>query len=287
MFRPALAALIALALSACSPPGLLNGLNNLTPGDGGVDKVASGIAYGADPRQALDVFRPHDRAKGHPVLIFFYGGGWAKGSRRDYGFAARAYAARGFVVVLPDYRLVPQVRFPGFLQDGAAAVRWTRDHIAEYGGDPARISLGGHSAGAYNAVMLALDTRWLRGAGVNPKIVRATAALAGPYDFYPWDSPRAIEAMGQAPDPRATQPINFVRADAPPLWLGYGSADKTVKPRNSVVLAKALKAKGAEVVAREYPGMSHEGIVMALSKPFRGKGPVLAESADFLKAHSR
>lgn len=276
-----------LTLAACSGPQLLNGVNALTPGDGGVIRSARGAAYGLEARQRLDVWRPKRAgAEPGPVVIFFYGGSWAMGKRQDYEFAARAYAAQGFVVVVPDYRLVPDVHFPAFVEDGAAAVRWTRDNIAAHGGDPGRISLAGHSAGAHIAALLALDRRWLTAAGVDPDIIRAGALLAGPYDFLPLTNPRAIAALGRAPDPKATQPISFVRADAPPLWLATGSEDRVVRPHNSQALAMALEGAGADPTYREYPGASHIDLIMALSKTFRGKAPVLAESSAFLIEHS-
>jgi acetyl esterase/lipase len=277
------------ALAGCSPPALLNGLNTVTPGDGNARKAASGVAYGTELRQSLDVWTPKRRASDAPlpVVVFFYGGAWVKGARQEYGFAGRAFAAKGFVAVVPDYRLVPTVRYPAFVQDGALAVRWTRDNIARFGGDPRRITLAGHSAGAYNAAMLALDGSFLRDAGVDPHIVRAAALLAGPYDFYPWDDKRAVDAFANWPRPRETQPVNHVSANAPPLWLGYGSADRTVKPRNSVVLAAKLRAAGAPVELREYPGKSHVDLVMGLSKPFRGKASTLADTSAFLLTHSR
>ena len=277
------------ALAGCSPPALLNGLNSLTPGDGDARKAASGVAYGSEPRQKLDVWTPRRKAGGAPlpVVVFFYGGAWVKGERGDYGFAGRAYAARGFVAVVPDYRLVPTVRYPAFVADGALAIRWTRDNVARFGGDPHRITLAGHSAGAYNAAMLALDGKFLRDAGVDPHIVRAAALLAGPYDFYPWDDKRAVDAFANWPRPEETQPINHVSASAPPMWLGYGSADTTVRPRNSIALAARLKAAGAQVTLREYPGKSHVDLVMGLSKPFRGKASTLDDTSAFLRAHSR
>jgi len=276
------------ALAGCSPPALLNGLDRLTPGGGGARQAASGVAYGSAPRQTLDVWTPRGkRAAALPVVVFFYGGAWVKGAREDYGFAGRAYAGKGFVAVIPDYRLVPTVRYPDFVQDGALAVRWTRDNIARFGGDPRRITLAAHSAGAYNAAMLALDGSFLRDAGVDPHLVRAAALLAGPYDFYPWDDKRAVDAFGQRPQPEETQPINHVSAAAPPMWLGYGTADTTVRPRNSIALAAKLKATGAPVELRAYPGKSHVDLVMGLSKPFRGKASTLADSSAFLLAHSR
>ena len=271
-----------------SPPAVLDTINSLTPGDSDARLAARGIDYGVAPRQQLDVWTPksaHDKPL--PVLIFYYGGGWVKGSRQSYGFAGRAYAAKGFVVVIPDYRLVPGVRFPTFVQDSALAVKWTRDNIARFGGDPRRITIAGHSAGAYNAAMLAVNGRYLSDIGVDPKIIRAAAILAGPLDFYPWDDRRAVDAFANWPRPAETQPITYASKDDPPMFLAFGSADTTVKPRNSRNMAAALQKAGAPYVLRDYPGKTHNDLVMGLSKPFRGNAPTLAETVAFLKANSR
>ena len=279
----------ALIFTFASPPGLLNFFNSHTPGDSNAEKVVAGASYGADPAQKLNVWAPKDRKPGqtYPVLIFYYGGGWVGGSRDEYDFAGRAYAAKGFVVVVPDYRLVPKVLYPVFVQDSALAVKWTRDHVARFGGDPKRVTLGGHSAGAYNAAMLALDPHWLRDIGVDPKIVRAAALLAGPYDFYPFDKRRSIDAMGKWPRPLETQPIRFAANDSPPLWLAAGTADDVVRPYNSERLAAKLKGLGAKVELRLYPGKSHNDLIMGISKPLRSKAPTLQESVDFLQANAR
>ncbi|URD59731.1 alpha/beta hydrolase [Sphingomonas sp. KRR8] len=290
MIRPLLAAALGLAsLTACSPTGLLSGLDRVTaPGAPG--RVASGISFGEDPRLKLDVYSPEGRRRPGarlPVVVFFYGGGWVGGARGDYAFAGRAFASKGFVAIIPDYRLVPTVRFPTFIEDGALAVRWARDHAAEFGGDPRRLTLSGHSAGAYNAAMLALDPHFLRDAGVDPRTVRAAALLAGPYDFYPFTEQRGRDALGAWPRPLDTQPIHFARADAPPLLLAAGTADTVVKPGNSERLAQKLRSLGAPVELRLYPGRSHVDLVKGLSVPFRGSSPVLADSIDFLRANSR
>ena len=279
-------ALAAGALYAYSPARGLDVLNNLYPGDGGVERVASAVQFTPGPRGLLDVWTQPAKvgAPGKPVLVFFYGGGWANGSRLDYGFVARAYAARGYVVVLPDYRLVPQVRFPAFVQDAAAAVRWTHDNIAHYGGDPERIAVAGHSAGAYLAVMLALDGRYLQAAGADPSVIKAAIGLAGPYDFYPFVKRRSIDAMGRAPDPLATQPITFAHANAPPLLLVNGTADTEVRPRNAVNLAARQQALGSTTTRlRLFEGLDHNDLIMALAKPFRYKAPLLEESLTFLR----
>jgi acetyl esterase/lipase len=279
------AAVIALAalgafLYSRSGPALLDGIDRFWPGAGGT-QVANAVTFGKHG-QTLNVWR-NGGAKNAPVLIFYYGGGWVKGSADDYGWAARAYASKGFVVVLPDYRKVPQVRFPGFVQDAADAVKWTKDNIAKYGGDPNRIAIAGHSAGAHSVAMLALDPQWLAAAGA-PGAVKAAVGLSGPYDFYPFTG-RAVAAMSQWPKPAETQPLTFARNDAPPIMLVTGTADTTVRPKNARNLFKALKAVGADVVEKEYPGLGHEDIAMALSLPFRGKATVLDDSAAFLMTH--
>lgn len=280
----ALVVIVGLMVAFISPPGLLSLLDGAVGGGIGASRPGSAIPFGTHG-QKLDVWRPAGESSAkRPVLIFWYGGGWAKGSRGAYAFAARAYAKAGFVVVVPDYRKVPAVRFPAFLQDGAQTVRWTRDHIAEFGGDPDRIAIAGHSAGAYTVAMLALDQRWLKEEGVDPGIIKAAVGLSGPYDFYPWTSPRSEAAMMGVGDPMMTQPINFARADAPPMLLVTGDKDTTVRPRNALRLEARLKALGAPVTVSVLPGLGHEGVVMALSKPFRGKAPLLAESVAFIHA---
>jgi acetyl esterase/lipase len=278
------AAVTMFSLAGCSSLGALNGVNNLTPGDGGVTREASDIAYGADVRQKLDVYTP-EKAANAPVVVFFYGGSWSSGRRQDYAFAARALAAKGFVVVVPDYRLVPQVRFPAFVEDGAAAVAWTRANIEKFGGNAAAIGVAGHSAGAYIAAMVALDPRWLAAAGA-PGAVKAAVGLAGPYDFLPFVAGGAADAaLGGQPDAGVTQPINFARADAPPMLLLNGAEDSTVYPRNAERLAAALTSAGATADKRIYPDIGHIGILLAISKTFRGKAPALADTSAFLHLH--
>lgn len=264
-------------------PRVLSWLDAAMGGGQGVELVGDAVPFGRD-RQTLDVWRPNASWGKRPVVVFIYGGGWTNGDRRSYAFAARAFARAGFVVVVPDYRKVPTVRFPAFVQDGAAAVHWVRDHVADYGGDPTRIALAGHSAGAYNAVMLALDRRWLRAEGVDPVIVKAAVGLSGPYDFYPFDKPRSRAAMLGVTDPMATQPISFARADAPPLLLVTSSRDTQVRPYNAYHLFERVKAAGGRAKLVEHDGLSHENVVMALSVPFRRLAPVLEESVSFIDA---
>lgn len=286
--RPAITLLagLLLALAGCGP-ATLSTLDGAARLGGGPARVASAVPYGDHPRQRLDVYAPSRAGEAkRPVVVFFYGGGWSAGSRGAYAFAGRAYAGEGFVAVVPDYRLVPEVRFPAFVQDGADALRWVRDNIARHGGDPARITVAGHSAGAHIAAMLALDRRWLRAAGVDPRLVRAGALMAGPYDFLPLTGGSGRAALGDWPRPEETQPITFARADAPPLWLATGTTDTTVRPRNSEALAARLRAAGASPTLKAYPGRGHADLVIGLARPLRGRVSTLADSAAFLREHS-
>jgi acetyl esterase/lipase len=241
----------SLALAACSPPNLLSSFNKFVPGDAGAYRVAEGVTFAPDRGLKLDVWCRRRTDHKLPVIIFFYGGSWVGGSRGGYAFAGSAYAGQGFVTVVPDYRLVPTVRFPAFVNDGALAVKWTRDNIGRFGGDPDRIALAGHSAGSYNAAMLALDSHFLRDVGVRPDTIKGAALLSGPYDFYPFTEERGREALGGWPRPRETQPINFVTPSkvasvspirwpwsakiAPLLWAGEIS--QTICPTAAVRLS--------------------------------------------------
>lgn len=260
---------------------LLALLNLLSPKDRGSRRIARGIAYGPDGKQALDIYAPRSGAGPWPVIYFVYGGSWAFGDRRYYDFAGRALAAAGFVVVIVDYRLVPQVEYPAFLEDCAAGFRWTIEHIAQYGGDPDRVALMGHSAGAYNAAMILL--RHLAPDAL--RRVKTFVGLSGPYDFYPFDVPVSIRTFGAALDPRSTQPVNLVRAGLPPALLIHGDADTLVYPRNTGALAARLRAAGNSVVETHYPGITHAGTLLALGAYGRRRAPVLADIVAFLRTH--
>lgn len=266
----------ALVAAACAP---VRAFDTVVPKDSESRKVASDIAYGDGPRRQLDIYAPVATGKGRlPVIMFIYGGSWANGTREGYHFAARALSAAGFVTVVPDYRLVPDVYFPGFIEDCAAALRWTRVHAAEYGGDPDRIVLVGHSAGAYNAAMLALDPRFL---GRDRAAIKGFAGLAGPYDFLPLDGAISARTFGRWPRPEETQPIHYADASAPPMLLLHGSDDDTVWPKNSINLDRKLRSLGVASELKVYPGLGHVGIVTALARPFRDQAPVLADVTRF------
>ena len=269
--------LLSLGLFACRPVDMLNAL---TPDTG--YRMSPDIAYGVLPRQALDVYRPtKPRATPAPVVIFFYGGSWNSGDRADYRFVGQRLAAEGFVVVIPDYRLYPAVRFPAFLEDGAAALHWTQETISSYGGDPRALFLMGHSACAYNAMMLGLDRRYGAAAGFDAEHVCGIVGLAGPYDFV-FDSELLRGIFGPAKPPAEALPVTFAGAPAPPVLLVAGKADQTVNPQNSVSLARHLEAAGNPVRLLEYPNLDHVDVVLQLSSFWKSESAARNQIIDFL-----
>ena len=269
-----------LMLSACSPVAALNALAPTA----GISRV-SDIRYAEGDRHTLDVYVPKaDPAA--PVVVFIYGGGWKDGDKGNYRFVAAALAARGFLTVIPDYRLFPAVRFPAFLQDNAAAVAWTRANIARYGGDPHRIVLMGHSAGAYNVAMLSLEKRWLGAEGLDPdRDIAAAIGLAGPYDFLPLHDAELEDIFGPAGDLRLSQPITFARGNGPPMLLAAGTADMTVLPANTIHLAAAIRRDGGSVEERLYRGVNHSGIIGAMAGGLHWLAPSMADVVGFLRRY--
>lgn len=260
--------------AALSPLTLINGL-----AAGASVEVTRGISFGPPDRLKLDVYRPRGPGS-HPVVVFFYGGGWEEGERSDYRFVGAALAEAGIVTIIPDYRLYPEVRYDGFLEDGARAVRWASDHAAEYGGDPSRLVLVGHSAGGHIAGMLALDTRWLGETGLPRDSVSGWVGLAGPYDFKP-DTPNRLAILG--PDRMQSQPIGFVRADAPPALLGSGKRDAVVDPGNATRLAKRYAEVGGWAEVTVYPRVDHASILGSFSPLLRFLGPVFKDTVGFVE----
>lgn len=256
-------------------PGVLDTVDRLAGPSSGVAMVHE-ASTGSHPEQQVIVYRPESAKVRLPVFVFFHGGAWAHGSPRDYGFVARNIAPEGYIVVLGGYRLNEPGRYPAMLEDTAAAVAWVHENIADYGGDPQRIVLSGHSAGAYNAAQVALDRQWLEEAGVPREAVRAVVGLAGPYDFHPFDTDRsraAFASVGAGPD---SQPVNHAASDAPPMLLVHGEADSVVRIRNSFALEQALRAEGAAVETLYLPGKTHNDPLLALTHPWR-RDPLVFE----------
>ncbi len=268
-------------------------LLNKTTGFAGL-RVIRDIPFGRHIRQKLDIHAATPRAapafsasqEPLPVILFFYGGSWQRGERRDYRFVAAALARLGFMVVIPDYRLYPQVRFPAFLHDCAAAVAWVFKNIASHGGDTQSVYLMGHSAGAYNAAMLALDPGYLNAAGLAPERLAGWIGLAGPYDFLPFHDRLIAEIFGTTPDENLTQPIHFIAEGSrkPPALLLHGGRDRVVRPGNTAALAARLRQTGNAVETRIYPRLGHAGILVGCVPWLQWRAALLHDLTQFSAA---
>ncbi|MFN0264373.1 alpha/beta hydrolase [Tepidamorphus sp. 3E244] len=256
------------------------------PNDLGTTQLVHDAAYGSDPAQRLDVFAPRGADGPLPIVVFIHGGSWSTGTKDGYGFAGAAFASKGYVTVVPGYRLHPNGKYPAFIEDCAAAVAWARNNAAEIGGDPDRIVLAGHSAGAYNAAVLAYDQRWLDAAGVPRSAIRGFVGLAGPYDFLPLKDRATIRTFTHVQDLQATQPINFVDSSDPPAILIHGSSDKIVHPTlHSDSLSRELMQAGVGVDVLHYPGIGHAGLLTTLALPLRWRANTLDDAAAFIARH--
>jgi len=279
----ALLALSAATLPAAAdnPVTIFSPFNIADAMDASVEKIPD-IAYADGARKKLDMYRPERPGGLSPVVMFIYGGSWRAGDKFEYEFVGRALAAAGFLTVIADYRLWPEVKYPDFLDDCAEAMRWIQDNIESYGGDPKRFFVAGHSAGAYNAVMLGLDGSFRRDYGVTMPI-RAIAGISGPYNFYPFEYDQVRDTFGAAPNPEGTQPINLVTAEAPPIFLASGTSDPIVRKENSQALAERLRASGDWVTEKYYDGFGHLEPVIALGAMMRFRMPILQDMVDFFQ----
>jgi len=290
----ALGALTTL-LQACSPLNLVN-VTSL----GGAGERRTGINFGPLPRHQLDLYRPSGPvpAQGWPTVLFIYGGTWNRGERADYRFVGEALASEGLFTVIADYRLYPEVRWPDFLHDCALALRWVFDQTDKGGStgglphglpdglpiDPARIYVMGHSAGAYNAAMLALDPRWLAPQGLTPAKLAGWIGLAGPYDFLPVTEPDAKPVFFHPNYPSGTQPIELATASAPRTFLGAARNDPLVNPtRSTVGLGAKLQTLGVPTTVQVYDGVDHFTLIGALARPLRWMAPVLKDVSRFVR----
>lgn len=258
---------------------LLTTLSAFVPTDRGTQRLAADVAYGPDSRMRLDIYAPNGRSPEKlPVIVFFYGGAWDTGSKAFYSFAGAALAKLGYVVFVPDYRLIPDVEYPEFLEDCADAVAWVRANAERYGGDAERLVLMGHSAGAYNAAMIAMAPHYRHRVGRPSGFI----GMCGPYDFLPFDGPISLRIFGAVPNPKATQPLNHANDAAPPSLLIFGEKDTLVGPQNSRHLAAKLNGMGVRADLRGYSHMGHIGPLLALTLPLRWRAPILRECAQFL-----
>jgi len=274
----ALGGLLAKGVHALTHPTALSLALAVAQAPGG---EIHGVPYETGTRHRMDIFLPKPGGAPPPVAVFFYGGAWRAGDRQQYRFVGRSLAACGVMVVIPDYRIWPEVKFPDFLDDGAAAVAGALEAARRLGGDTGHLFLMGHSAGAYIATMLGLDRTWLGREGLDPdQAISGVIGLSGPYDFLPFRKPAHAEIF--APFGAATQPVTFADHVAPPMLLMAGKRDNIVDPANTVSLAAHLEAAGTEVRSLLIKKSRHADLILAFAWPKRSLAPVRADSCAFI-----
>jgi acetyl esterase/lipase len=270
-----------LLLAGCSG---LQALNLITPRSG--YDLHEDIAYGALPRQKLDVYVPKQPDSFHTVVFFIYGGSWQMGDKNLYRFVGQNLAAHGITTIIADYRLYPQVYYPVYVEDTAKAFHWTHDHVAQYGGSANHVYIAGHSAGAHLALMMTLNQRFLKEQGGDTSWIKGVIGIAGPYDFLPFTDPKIKKLFSKVPD-QETQPINYVRAGLPPILLLHGNTDKDVYLKNSQHLADKLKKYHDSVVFKTYDDVNHIDIVLVMASGFEGRAMTLSDMLEFIDQQNK
>ena len=240
------------------------------------------LEFDGPNRLDLDAYAPAN-ASGAPVVVFFYGGSWESGKRKWYAYVGKTLADNGIVTFIPDYRKYPDVQFPEFIGDAAKAMRWARDHAAEFGGDPSRLYVMGHSAGGQIAALIACDDRYLKSVGMDIRELSGMIGLAGAYAFLPFveEEPQIFGASETSQ--HDSQPINFVHRKEPPLLLLQGEDDDEVEPSNAIQMAERAHAVGASADLKLYPGVGHASIILSLARGRSSRASTLTDILAFIR----
>jgi acetyl esterase/lipase len=260
--------LFSLALIGCDPPAKHMGyLAKAILGGGKVRRsplYVADVPYGSGPRQVIDIMKVQDPEPA-PVFVFVHGGYWQSGSRKMYSIVAETMRREGFVTALVEYRVYPEVTYPEFVRDVGDAVLWVLDHIGEYGGDPKRVVVVGHSAGSHLVAMNLLVPDFNEQFFARRGELAGAALLSGAYDFERdnlLDLNILHNVMGTAENFAYAQPIKHLRADLPPVLVLNGSEDPLTSEAQAARFAKGLADAGAPVTYAKIPGGDHHTVVL-------------------------
>ena len=277
-----LSAFTALIISGCTQVSL--GVANL-PAKFSDTEIKTDIAYGDEAWQKLDIYVPQNaKSKKLPVVTFFYGGRWTDGSKGMYQFVGQAFADEGYIVVIPDYSKYPDVKFPVFVEDAAAAIAWTYKNIEKYNGDRQNFFVTGHSSGAHIGSLAFADERYLKKYDLKPNIVTAFAGKAGPYDFIP-EADDLKDIFGPPEKYPQMQVTSFIDGTEPPMLLLWGEQDKAVWARNHKRLSEKINKEGGRVEVKTYEELNHVEIIGSLTWFWRSKASVFNDIITFFEKH--
>jgi len=222
------------------------------------------VAYGTDNAQRLDLFTPV--SKNFPVVIFVHGGSLTSGDKADadYGKVCDAFPAAGVGCANVNYRLLPAAPWPAPAEDVAAAIAWVHANISRFGGSPARIYVGGHSAGAIMSTFAALKRDWMGQRHLPADVIKGVVAVSGPYDLR--------QASGfvadYLPDPASradASPLLHVAAGAPPMLVAFGSLEAPYA-KGSPEFVDALVRAGVDARLIPLAGMQHDATALSLGQ---------------------
>lgn len=240
------------------------------------------VAYGNQSEQQLDIYTPKDVSdqSSLPVVVFFYGGRWSEGSKDMYPFLAKQYVDNGFVVVIPDYRKYPNVKFPAFVEDGAAAVAWTLNNIDNYHGNSQQLFIMGHSAGAHIGALITSNTDYLAEYKHSNQEILGFSGLSGPYDFTP-EEEDLKDMFGPPNRYPEMQVTTFIEGNEAPMLLLWGGEDKLVGRQNIDRLSSKILEKQGQVTTKIYPEMAHVDMVSNMVWFLPDKAPIVKDTVQF------
>jgi acetyl esterase/lipase len=251
------------------------------------------VAFDSQLGPRLDVYSP-ETGDNYPVLVFVHGGSWKDYDKKLFAPVAMRLLPLGMVVVIPNYTLHPDAGYEQMATELAAALRWTLEEIQNYGGDPQRVILAGHSAGGHLSGLVLMDPRFLGAYGHSSDEICGWIGLSGVYDvraeYDYWANkgpePKVIlEVMGGEQHFTQASPITHIRADLPPILLIHGDEDRTVPVEIAMNLQEALESAGAQSQLNLYRNAGHSDFL------FRGladeSAPIVTDIADFVQACGR
>lgn len=287
-FIPLLRIIPLFALAGCSAVQVINSISKIHNAT-----VQENIAFDTNPRLTLDLYLPKppdSEAKTNtPVIVFFYGGSWNRGEKSEYEFVGRRLASMGYITAIPNYRVYPEAKYPQFLEDGAKASAKVLELLSAPEYKPYkpdnRLIMMGHSAGAYNAAMLAMDDRWLGQQNINRQAsIKGLIGLAGAYNIYPICVEEVRPVFDHPNYPAQSQPIDYVSTSNVPTLLLTPESDELVSTKkNSLSLHQALLESKTPSKVVAVKGTDHITVLGTLSPVLFFKGDSLGPIQNFVQ----
>lgn len=285
---PALKILPLFALGGCSAVQVINSVSKIHGAT-----VQENIAFDSNPRLTLDLYLPSppnpEAQVNTPVIVFFYGGSWNRGEKSEYEFVGRRLASLGYIAAIPNYRVYPEAKYPQFLEDGAKASAKVLQLLSSpqyqaYKPDN-RLIMMGHSAGAYNAAMLAMDDRWLGRENVNRNnSIKGLIGMAGAYNIYPICVEEVRPVFDHPNYPTNSQPIDYVGSSKVPTLLLAPEEDTLVSTKkNTLSLHQALLKNKTPSKVVAVKGTDHITVLGTLSPILFFKGDSLGPIQNFVQ----